>query len=45
MAEVEFNSTEEAEAFVAPDWFGADVTEDKRYGNGDIAKNGFPEKV
>ena len=45
MAEVEFDSTEEADAFVAPNWLGPEVTKDKRYGNGDIAENGFPETV
>ncbi|QFJ54634.1 CYTH domain-containing protein [Pseudobutyrivibrio xylanivorans] len=33
MAEVEFSSIEEANSFVAPDWFGQDVTEDPRYHN------------
>ena len=33
MAEVEFPSVEEANAFVAPAWFAADVTEDVRYHN------------
>lgn len=29
--EIEFSSVEEATNFVAPDWFGPDVTYDKRY--------------
>ena len=33
LVEVEFSSVEEANAFDAPSWFGADVTEDKRYKN------------
>lgn len=33
LAEVEFSSEEEALAFVPPDWFGEDVTCDKRYHN------------
>ena len=33
MAEVEFPTIEEANAFEAPSWFGADVTEDVRYHN------------
>ncbi len=33
MAEVEFPTLEEAGAFVAPTWFGDDVTEDVRYHN------------
>lgn len=45
MAEVEFSTLKEAEEFNAPDWFGEDVTSDKRYGNGDIAEHGFPETV
>lgn len=45
MAEVEFKTLEEAERFTAPDWFGADVTSNKRYGNGDIAEHGFPKTV
>lgn len=32
--EVEFPDVMEASAFIPPDWFGADVTEDKRYRNG-----------
>lgn len=31
--EVEFDSEEEAEAFIPPEWFGDDVTLDKRYVN------------
>ncbi|MCR5118762.1 MAG: CYTH domain-containing protein [Lachnospiraceae bacterium] len=33
IAEVEFSSVEEAAAFKAPEWFGADVTEARRYSN------------
>lgn len=36
--ETEFSSIEEALAFVPPDWFGSDVTEDRRYGNGRMSK-------
>ena len=36
MAEVEFPSIEEADAFVPPAWFGADVTEDNRYHNSNM---------
>ena len=36
MAEVEFPSVEEANAFVAPDWFGEDVTKDSRYHNSNM---------
>lgn len=33
LAEVEFDSIEEANSFTPPDWFGEDVTEDGRYHN------------
>ena len=33
LAEVEFSTEEEAEAFQMPDWFCKDVTEDPRYHN------------
>ena len=33
MAEVEFSSTDEAEAFIAPDWFTKEVTFDPDYHN------------
>ena len=33
MAEVEFPSIEAAEAFIAPEWFGKEVTQDVRYHN------------
>lgn len=36
MAEVEFESVEEAEAFTAPDWFLEDVTNDRRYHNSNM---------
>ncbi len=32
-AEVEFPTVEEARSFEAPDWFGEDVTDDRRYYN------------
>ncbi len=41
--EVEFPSLEEAEAFAPPSWFGKDITEDKRYKNKNLARNGRPE--
>ncbi|WP_068787183.1 CYTH domain-containing protein [Paenibacillus phocaensis] len=31
--EVEFGSEEEAQSFVPPDWFGPDISTDKRYSN------------
>lgn len=35
--EVEFPSVEAARAFIAPDWFGEDMTEDYRYTNQALA--------
>ena len=37
-AEVEFKSVAQAEAFVLPEWFDKDVTEDKRYSNGYLSQ-------
>lgn len=42
LAEVEFKSIEDAQHFVAPDWFLKEVTDDPRYKNKSIAMNGFP---
>lgn len=42
LAEVEFGSKEAAEAFVAPDWFGEEVTYCKEYHNSYMAKNPVP---
>lgn len=44
VAEVEFLSEEESEKFIAPDWFGADVTDDKKYKNKNLATNKTEEK-
>jgi adenylate cyclase len=41
-AEVEFASEEAAEAFAAPDWLGHDVTDDPRYKNQRLARDGAP---
>lgn len=41
MAEVEFPSVEEAEAFEAPDWFTKDVTYDSAYHNSHMSKRKF----
>lgn len=38
LAEVEFSSVEEAQAFAPPDWFGKDVTYDSRYHNSEMSK-------
>lgn len=42
LAEVEFSTTSAADIFEPPEWFGQDVTADKRFGNGSIAEQGFP---
>lgn len=42
VAEVEFGSPEAAAAFVPPDWFGRDVTDDPRYKNKRLATAGLP---
>lgn len=39
VAEVEFDSEEEALAFVPPEWFGRDITYDKSYKNMMLALN------
>ena len=36
MAEVEFKSREQADAFKPPVWFGADVTDDRKYHNSNM---------
>ena len=41
IAEVEFESEEEAESFCPPDWFGEDVTYDRRYHNSNLSKGLF----
>ena len=38
MAEVEFESLEAAEEFVAPDWFLEDVTNDRKYHNSNMSR-------
>ena len=42
MAEVEFESEEEAHAFLPPTWFLEDVTNDKRYHNSNMSKGITP---
>ncbi|MFJ9440541.1 hypothetical protein ACIRRH_01570 [Kitasatospora sp. NPDC101235] len=41
--EVEFGSEAEAEAFSAPDWFGAEITGVKAYKNQTLATSGMPK--
>ena len=43
VVEVEFASEEAANAFSAPDWFGADVTSNKGYKNKALAMTGRPD--
>ena len=38
LVEVEFDTVEEAESFVAPEWFGDDVTHTKEYHNSNLSK-------
>lgn len=42
--EVEFPSLEMAESFVAPEWFGKDVSEEKAYKNTSLSLYGMPEE-
>ena len=41
-AEVEFGSEAAADAYAAPDWLGPDITEDPRYKNQRLARDGAP---
>lgn len=42
LVEVEFATVPAAEAFQPPEWFGLEVTEDKRYKNQQLAVQGWP---
>ncbi|MFY2826301.1 CYTH domain-containing protein [Ruegeria sp. MALMAid1280] len=42
LVEIEFQTEAEAEAYTPPEWFGADVTADKRYKNKMMATKGKP---
>ena len=42
LVEVEFSSVDASRQFAPPDWFGADVTEDRRYKNRQLAVQGIP---
>ncbi len=42
MVEVEFDTDEAADGFTPPDWFGREVTEDRRFTNASLARNGWP---
>lgn len=37
VVEVEFDSMEDAEKFIEPDWFGQEVTDDKKYKNKNLS--------
>lgn len=41
IAEVEFESIEQAQAFVPPEWFGEDVTENREYSNSYLSRKTF----
>lgn len=41
LAEVEFESVEEAQSYTPPDWFSADVTNDCNYHNSNMSKKKF----
>ncbi len=43
LVEVEFDTIEAADAFQPPAWFGADVTDDKRFKNKNMAVSGPPD--
>ncbi len=45
LAEVEFSSLEEAEAFTPPAWFGEDVTLSGKYQNSRLSRGIRPEKA
>ena len=42
--EVEFSTIKDAVIFDPPSWFGAEVTEDRRYSNASLVKYGIPVK-
>lgn len=42
--EVEFESQEDADSFVAPDWFGRDVTGEEGWSNAALARSGRPDR-
>lgn len=44
IAECEFPNATQAEEFIPPAYFGADVTSDKRFKNKSIARVGFPKQ-
>lgn len=43
LVEVEFDDVARAAAFVPPEWFGADVTDDERFTNLALSRGGWPD--
>lgn len=43
-AEVEFPNEEQSNVFIPPEWFGKEITDDKRYKNRNLALYGLPER-
>jgi CYTH domain-containing protein len=43
IVEVEFNDDAAAAAFTPPPWFGREVTDDHRYTNAALARDGWPD--
>ena len=39
--EIEFKSEKEAYSFLAPDWFGKEITGVKKYSNSSLAKSSY----
>jgi CYTH domain-containing protein len=42
LAEIEFETEEEAKSYIVPDWFGREVTYESAYHNSTISKYGMP---
>jgi adenylate cyclase len=45
LVEVEFDTREQSSAFIPPDWFGKEVTDDRHYKNRQLAIHGLPKKT
>lgn len=43
--EVEFESIDECDNFISPEWFGAEITEISQFTNKQLAVNGIPKKL
>jgi adenylate cyclase len=44
VVEVEFSDEDECDGFLPPNFFGKEVTQDKRYSNFELCKNGLPKE-